>query len=222
MTCITRSVDQGWRDWLVDAAYFRAQPGGSFFLSWDTGWFASGTVDELEKPSKVTLDWTGKDAPAATKVAISLKPDGEKTHITLIHSGFGDGEAWDASREMVANGWEVGLENLESIFDTGTDLRITRRPMLGVMGNDFNEEIAASLGVPVTGGYRIADAIDAFRKAVSACPCYPMPYAGSESDRSCHYRRARPGRTPLLHPLQAVKVHSRPYTTHRAPETVGQ
>jgi uncharacterized protein YndB with AHSA1/START domain len=154
------STSQGWRDWLVDAAYFRSQPGGSFHLSWDTGWYASGTVEELEKPNRVTLEWRGKDEPGATQVAITLEPAGENTHVKIVQSGFGEGQEWDASREMAAGGWEMGLENLESIFDTGADLRITRRPMLGIRGNDFNEEIAASIGVPVTEGARLADAIE--------------------------------------------------------------
>ena len=154
------STSQGWRDWLVDAAYFRSRPGGSFHMSWDKGWYASGTVEALEKPNKVTLAWRGKDAPGATKVAVTLEPSGEKTHVQIVQSGFGEGEDWDTSRELAAEGWEAGLENLASIFDTGADLRITRRPMLGIMGNDFNEEIAASIGVPVTEGTRLADAIE--------------------------------------------------------------
>jgi uncharacterized protein YndB with AHSA1/START domain len=154
------STSQGWRDWLVDAAYFRSQPGADFHLSWDTGWYASGTVEIMEKPNKVTLEWRGKEAPGATQVAITLMPAGESTHVQVVQSGFGEGEEWVESREMAAGGWETGLENLESIFDTGADLRITRRPMLGVMGNDFNEDIAASIGVPVTQGFRLADAIE--------------------------------------------------------------
>ncbi|MEE9215902.1 MAG: PDZ domain-containing protein, partial [Anaerolineales bacterium] len=129
-------------------------------LSWDTGWYASGTVVTMEKPNRVTLEWRGKDAPGATQVAVTLEPAGESTHVQIIHSGFGEGEQWDASRELSAGGWETGLENLESIFDTGADLRVTRRPMLGIMGNDFNEEIAASIGVPVTEGTRLADVVE--------------------------------------------------------------
>ncbi len=154
------STSQGWRDWLADASYFRATPGGSFHLSWDTGWYASGTVETMEKPNRVVLAWSGKEAPGATQVAISLEPAGESTLVKVVQSGFGEGEQWDASRELAAGGWETGLENLESIFDTGADLRITRRPMLGIMGNDFNEEIAASIGVPVTEGTRLADVVE--------------------------------------------------------------
>ena len=154
------STSQGWRDWMADAAYFRATPGGSFHLSWDTGWYASGTVETMEKPDKIVLTWSGKDAPGATQVAISLEPAGESTLVKVVQSGFGEGEQWDASRELAAGGWETGLENLESIFNTGADLRVTRRPMLGIMGNDFSEEIAASIGVPVTEGTRLADVVE--------------------------------------------------------------
>ena len=154
------STSQGWRDWLADAAYFRATPGGSFHLSWDTGWYASGTVETMEKPNKIVLTWSGKDAPGATQVAISLEPAGESTLVKVVQSGFGEGEQWGASREMAAGGWATGLENLESIFNAGADLRVTRRPMLGIMGNDFNEEIAASIGVPVTEGTRLADVVE--------------------------------------------------------------
>lgn len=154
------STPQGWRDWLVDAALFRTTAGGSYHLSWDTGWYASGEVKRLEKARAVELSWHGKGDPADTQLVIALEPAGEGTHVQVTHSGFGEGEAWEASREQVARGWEVGLENLESIFATGADLRVTERPMLGIMGSDFNERIAAEIGVPVAEGARIQDAIE--------------------------------------------------------------
>ena len=153
------STAQGWRDWLTDAAYFRPQPGGSFHLAWDTGWYAAGSVEALEKPSTVSLRWTGKDAPAATQVTFSLEPNGENTLVKLAHTGFEEGEDWEASYDLALSGWETGLENLKSIFDSGADLRIVRRPMLGIFGNDFSEEIATEIGVPVTEGTRLADAV---------------------------------------------------------------
>ncbi len=154
------SSPQGWRDWLVDAALFRTSAAASYHLSWDSGWYASGTVKQLDKPKAVELSWHGKGDPAETQVSIRLEPVADGTQVEIVHSGFGDGEAWEASREEVTRGWEVGLENLESIFDTGADRRLTERPMLGIMGSDFNERIAAEIGVPVTEGARIQDAIE--------------------------------------------------------------
>jgi uncharacterized protein YndB with AHSA1/START domain len=154
------STPQGWRDWLCDAALFRAYPGGSYHLSWDTGWHAAGSVKKLEKGNQLELTWHGKGDPADTAVSISLQSEGEHTRLELIHTGFGEGEAWDDSRAQAAHGWEIGLENLESIFDSGADLRVTRRPMLGIMGSDFNEQIAEKIGVPVKEGIRIGEAVE--------------------------------------------------------------
>ncbi len=93
-------------------------------MSWDTGWYASGTVEALEKPNKVTLAWRGKDAPGATKVAVTLEPSGEKTHVQIVQSGFGEGEDWDTSRELAAEGWEAGLKGDDVIVEMdGTSLR---------------------------------------------------------------------------------------------------
>jgi hypothetical protein len=75
--------------------------------------------------------------------------------VELKHSGFGEGEAWERARAEARKGWEMGLENLQSIFRSGEDLRITRRPMMGINLGDFNEKIAGEIGVPVTEGVRI-------------------------------------------------------------------
>jgi uncharacterized protein YndB with AHSA1/START domain len=154
------STGQGWRDWLCDQAIFQPRPGGAYHLGWNTGWYVSGRVEELEKPSRVWLSWRGAEDPAASVVRIELHGHGDHTHGTVEHFGFGDGEAWQGARKQAQRGWEVGLENLESIFSTGADLRITRRPMVGMMGNDFNEKIAAQFGVPVTEGVRLADTLE--------------------------------------------------------------
>ena len=154
------STGQGWRDWLCDQAIFQGRPGGTYHLSWDRGWYVSGRVEELEKPGRVRLTWRGAEDPAATVVRIELDGHGDHTHGSIEHSGFGQGEAWDQARQEAQRGWELGLENLESIFSTGADLRITRRPMVGFMGNDFNEKIAAQFGVPVTEGVRLAGTVE--------------------------------------------------------------
>jgi uncharacterized protein YndB with AHSA1/START domain len=154
------STGQGWRDWLCDTAIFQGRPGGDFHLSWDKGWYVSGRVEELEKPGRVRLSWRGAEDPAATQVRIELHGHGSHTHGTIVQTGFGEGEGWAKARAEAERGWELGVENLESIFDTGADLRITRRPMVGFMGNDFNEKIAAQIGVPVSEGVRLADTVE--------------------------------------------------------------
>lgn len=151
---------QGWRDWMCDSARFEARAEGSYQLAWANGWYAAGTVRELMKPEKVTLMWFGKDDPGPTEVTVNLKIMGDGTQVELRQSGFGQGEDWEKCLEEARKGWQEGLENLESIFSTGEDLRIIRRPMLGIAPNIFNEEIADELGVPVKKGVRIDQALD--------------------------------------------------------------
>ena len=146
---------QGWRDWMCDSARFEARPGGTYQLSWNNGWFTAGSVDEIEQPAHVHLAWRGNQDPDYTAVTIHLEAEEVGTKVEITHAGFGRGEAWDRVREECEKGWEIGLENLASIFDTGIDLRIVRRPMLGIFVSDFNEKIAKDLGVPVTKGVRI-------------------------------------------------------------------
>jgi uncharacterized protein YndB with AHSA1/START domain/uncharacterized damage-inducible protein DinB len=149
------STEQGWRDWLCQSGRFRPLSGRSYQLAWNSGWFAAGSILTLERPHKVELSWHGPDDPATSRVSISLRESKGGTEVEIRHSGLGSGAGWEQARADVKKGWEMGLENLESIFTTGEDLRFVRRPMLGIWLNDFNPAIAAEIGVPVTQGVRI-------------------------------------------------------------------
>ncbi len=146
---------QGWRDWMCNSARFENRAGGTYQLSWNSGWFAAGSIEEIERPKHLSLKWRGKEDPNYTDVTIELKAEGDGTRVDIRHSGLGQDKTWDQIREESKKGWEIGLENLESIFDTGIDLRISRRPLLGIFAADFNEQIAKDLGVPTAKGVRI-------------------------------------------------------------------
>jgi len=149
------ATGQGWRNWLCDSARFEARTGGSFQLAWANGWYSAGTVVECKRPEKVILTWRGKDYPASTDVEIKLKGENGVTSVTIHHRGFGQGKKWEPVLNIANKEWEKGLENLVSIFNTGEDLRVVRRPMIGILLSDFDEDIAKELGVPVTKGVRI-------------------------------------------------------------------
>ncbi len=115
----------------------------------------AGEYTALEPERRVTFTWTGRGEPARTEVDVQLEPRGACTDVRLTHSGLGDGEAWERARREFDRGWTAALENLQSLLETGQDLRYTRRPMLGVTLDDFNPVVAAALGVPVPEGVRI-------------------------------------------------------------------
>jgi hypothetical protein len=145
---------------MCDSARIEARPGGSYQLAWNNGWYASGTVREVIRPEKVALTWFGMGDPGPTDVTIKLKSQDGKTLVELSHSGFGQKDDWTETKKEAIKGWEIGLENLQSIFSTGEDLREIRRPLIGITVSDFNEQIAKELGVPVTKGVRVDHPIE--------------------------------------------------------------
>lgn len=147
------------RDWLCDVALADARPGGRIYLWWNRGYFAAGEYTTLDPGRRVTFTWMGRNEPTRTEVDVRLEPQGACTSVRLVHSGIGEGEAWARPREEFARGWQAALENLQSLLETGQDLRYTRRPMLGILLDDFSPEAAAELGVPVTEGVRITNAM---------------------------------------------------------------
>jgi len=149
------STAQGWRDWLCDAARFEAKTGGTYQLSWNKGWYAVGVVEELKRPETLLLRWQGMGDHLPSKLSIQLAAVDGGTEVTLRHLGIGARGDSPEAREAIQRGWELGLENLVSIFTGGEDLRITRRPMLGIMLNDFDAKVAKELGVPVAEGVRV-------------------------------------------------------------------
>ena len=141
--------------WLSNFSTVLPNPGGRIYLWWNSGYFSSGEFTEFEKDKRLSFTWHGRQEPDDTLVSVHFADEDGLTFVELEHSGFGTGEAWGKIIKECQEGWEKGLENLSSIFDTGEDLRYVRRPMLGILINEFDEDIAKKMGVPVTKGIRI-------------------------------------------------------------------
>jgi uncharacterized protein YndB with AHSA1/START domain len=147
------------REWLCDGAVAEARPGGHYHFWWNSGYYASGEFTMVEQDKAAAFTWQGRHEPAATQVAVSLAPAAAGVQITLTHSGLAAGPEWAAAAQEISRGWEVGLENLVSVLETGLDLRFVRRPVLGVNLDEFNADIAARMGVPVTEGVRLSGVV---------------------------------------------------------------
>jgi uncharacterized protein YndB with AHSA1/START domain len=161
------STAQGWRDWMCDSARFESRQGGSYQLSWNLGWYAAGSVLLVDRPHQLKMTWRGVDDPATTEVVIKFSAADDRTKVNLRHTGFGEDPNWEPVHQAAKRGWDIGLENLISIFQAGADLRITRRPMLGVFLNDFDESVAQELNVPVTSGIRIDKPVEGLGAAAA-------------------------------------------------------
>ena len=147
-------------NWLANMATVSPEVGGRIYLWWNTGYYTSGEYTQIEPKDKVAFTWRGRGEPAASEVEINLSAKDGVTLVEIEHRGIGSSAEWDSIREETERGWQTGLENLASVFETGEDLRFTRRPMLGIIVEDFPEELAKELDMPVTKGIRIGDPIE--------------------------------------------------------------
>jgi len=143
------------REWFCNAAEADPRPGGRIYLWWHSGYYASGEFTRLTPDKKVVFTWLGKAEPATTKVTVALAAKGDATRVTVTHGDIGTGRAWAPVVSEFTSGWKMGLENLVSTLEAGPDLRLVRRPMLGVNGLDLTDQLAASIGAPVSLGLRI-------------------------------------------------------------------
>jgi uncharacterized protein YndB with AHSA1/START domain len=148
------------REWLCDVATVSPRNDGRLYMAWNNGFYVSGEYVSLEPDKSVVFTWRGKGDPFATQVLVTITNKGDEIQVELNHSGFGAGTEWENIIKEIQSGWETGLENLVSVLETGEDLRFTRRPMLGIMINDFNDEVAKELGIPTNKGIRIEGVLD--------------------------------------------------------------
>jgi len=148
------------RDWLCKEASVDSRPGGALFLKWQNGYTVLGEFLEIEKDRHLRFTWRGRDEPFATLVDVQLIPEGENTQVRLEHLEVPLSASWDQQAEEFRDGWKNGLENLQSFLETGLDLRVIRRPMLGILFEEFSPEVAAKLGVPVSAGVYLAGTVE--------------------------------------------------------------
>jgi uncharacterized protein YndB with AHSA1/START domain len=148
------------KEWLCDVATADPRPGGRLYMWWTGDYYTCGEYTALEPEKKITFTWHGRGEPRPTRVEVTLTPKRGSTVLKLAHRGLGRGEAWAKAAEDFDRGWVKGLENLASVLESGPDLRVTRRPMLGIGVGEFNAQVANELGVPVVEGIRLDSVID--------------------------------------------------------------
>jgi uncharacterized protein YndB with AHSA1/START domain len=148
------------RDWMCDVATSDPHPGGHLYLCWPGDFYSSGEYLQLEKDKSVSFTWFGRGEPRKTRVEVRLNQQKDGTLLKLSHREIGKGRKWAEIAKVFEIQWRNSFENLASVLENGADLRIIRRPMLGIIIDDYNAEIAAKLGVPVEYGTRLSDLVD--------------------------------------------------------------
>lgn len=150
-----------WQEWLCDVAEAAPVVQGRLYWFWQQQqYYACGHYVSLGPNEHVTFVWQGMGDPFVTQVHVVFMPAQSGTQLTLTHSGIPADEAGARLRQAIREGWETGLENLQSVLETGIDLRVARLPFMGIMPAAPNTpELAQSLGIPVSYGLQINGAV---------------------------------------------------------------
>jgi uncharacterized protein YndB with AHSA1/START domain len=147
------------REWLCDVATVEPHPRGRMYLWWRGDFYSSGHYLELEENKRIKFRWYSSIDPAATEVTVTFDEENGGVRVCMDHE-VPDDPAWKKMGETFQENWVDSLENLKSVLETGIDLRIANRPMLGIVPGDFTEEQATALGVPVREGLRLDGLVD--------------------------------------------------------------
>ncbi len=146
--------------WLCNMASIDMKSQTRLYLWWDSGYYACGEFTKVVPEKELIFTWLGREDPGKTRVRVTFKAIEAGTHLVIEHRGMKDTPKWKASFDQIKHGWELALNNLVCILETGQDLRIVNRPMMGINIGDFSPEIAEKIGVPVTQGVLIEATIE--------------------------------------------------------------
>ncbi|MFN2236318.1 MAG: SRPBCC domain-containing protein [Anaerolineales bacterium] len=152
------------REWLCDISTTVIEEGGRIYLAWNHGYFASGHFNKLVPNQAVSFTWIGKEEPGWTQVNVSITKLAEDNQclVSLVHEDIGTGALWENARKEITKGWQLGFENLKSTLETGRDLRITNRPLIGIYPDDLSNidlETRKSWNLPVDNGVVVTEVL---------------------------------------------------------------
>jgi uncharacterized protein YndB with AHSA1/START domain len=155
------------REWFCDIATVHPVSGGRLYMAWDDGYYTSGHYLVLKETREIVFTWFGRGEPRETRVSVKIKAQKGGALLKLEHLRIGRGKTWTPLAGEFQKEWEKSLDNLVSVLETGEDLRLTQRPLMGIIVSDFNAEIARQIGVPVSKGIRLDAVVEGMGAAAS-------------------------------------------------------
>lgn len=147
------------REWMCDVATVAPHPRGRMYLWWNGDFYSSGHYLELEEGKRVRFRWFSSIDPAPTEVTVTFTEKNGGVNVRMDHEVPSE-ESWKKIAEGFRENWQDTLRNLKSVLETGIDLRISERPMLGILPGGFTEDQAKELGIPTKEGLRLDGTVD--------------------------------------------------------------
>jgi uncharacterized protein YndB with AHSA1/START domain len=117
--------------WFPMGARVTPGQGGTMVWSWGEGWDWETRIDAWEPGRLLRLvqddarpyDTEGRPLPpgeaqpARIAMEFTLETHRGKTHLRLVHSGFGHGAAWDNELDGITEGWQAELRSLRHYLE---------------------------------------------------------------------------------------------------------
>ncbi len=144
------------RDWLCNTSNVEPHQGEHLFLRWRDGRTVTGTYEQIDPPREVRFTWLDSELQVPSVITVIFKPEEGGSLLTLEPTGRID----QAEQSAMEAFWKQSLENLASVLETGIDLRLARRPRLGINMDEFTPQAAQRLGVPVSVGVLLGGTAD--------------------------------------------------------------
>jgi uncharacterized protein YndB with AHSA1/START domain len=111
------------KGWLCDDARVDPRQGGEYVLVWSgpTPFSSRGEILQMHPDLDIEFSWTGPPEFAAllnapgpkTRVYVRLSESPEGIDVTLEHSGWGAGDAWEEARSWHFHLWDERLHQLK-------------------------------------------------------------------------------------------------------------
>mgnify|MGYP001205280782 CR=1 FL=1 len=139
------------RDWLCDRAYLNARINGELYFLFPNGYTVQGKFIDYTPDKHLEFSWLTLPDRGQSTVEVTVSETGAGTEVAFTHQN---------PDETARLKWPDWLENYQSVLEDGIDLRIARRPRLGIMIEEFNPEIAQKIGVPVQQGLRLGGTVE--------------------------------------------------------------
>jgi PTH1 family peptidyl-tRNA hydrolase len=138
---VNAPVDDVWEAWTTAEgartffgpdARIELRPGGAYEIYFDPDGPEGDRGSEgckvlaYRKPQFLVFSWNAppeipslRKGKAKTRVEVRLEPAGDRTDVSLTHSGWGTGADWDENFAYFERAWDVVLGRLKGRFDEG-------------------------------------------------------------------------------------------------------
>ena len=146
----------GMREWFADIVEFNEDMSKSFVLTWNDGKSIFGTIIEKVENERILFEVLTAEKHRRFDIEVLIEEEEEATLVKIESKGV-----LEEDQDKVEDIWVNALENLKSIIEDGIDMRIYKKPMLGIkIGELINPEIAKRKGYPIEYGFVIPKAIE--------------------------------------------------------------